>query len=71
MRNRGDMENKRLWEGLLILGVYVAVALAMVFAEDISHIAGFHAICGGIGVGFFLSSMRLLSVLRKEEDEYD
>jgi hypothetical protein len=63
------MQNRRMREGLLILGVYVAVVLAMVFAEDLSHIVGFHALCGGIGVGFFLSSMRVLSVLRKGEDE--
>ena len=35
-RGECEMQNRRLREGLLILGVYAAVVLAMVFAEDLS-----------------------------------
>lgn len=61
------MLSGKMMVGMLIGLIYVGLVVAMVYAEVFVHLRVFYAVCGLIGVGFYLSTTKVLSVLRKEE----
>ena len=58
-------------EGMLVKGVCMGLIITVIFVGHEHYFLGFHVLYGAIGVGFFLLTTKILSVIQREGKQDD